>query len=686
MVLFAGAGLSAQAGLPSWRALLKDVINATVDTAMEDDDARAELEHMLADGKLLQIADHCKDKLGPGGYTQLLAERLADTGRPVPEAHRLAVRLPFRAWVTTNYDKLLERAYQQERGGSPKTLTNRDTEALGRLLFDGAPFILKAHGDLDKPDSLVFTSRDYRDLIHGSAAFSAAFSAILITHSVLFVGYSLADPDFNLLMDRQLLTFRGFVPERYALMSGLGEVEKEYLWRVCQIRVIPYPEGKHDFVPRFFQALADRLGVERQAAVAAVVAPAADAMLPAESELEYRSFSVPMELEPPPASAAAPVRAAPGPQAPPSPVPLAQPQPPLTLSLAWKDGAVRATLDEGETSLARPASGPFGKWNATVAAFRAAVSAESSGPARIAACGAALAEMVGEEFLRLLATQIKKHGDRLVELKLTRELERLPWELLAVGTRTLAEAAPVYRRPVGVSPEARGLPACNSPIRALVIGDTVAGSGLSLPGAATEAKEVARAIEKDGHGEVQLLIGPEATFEAVRRAFEAQQPDIVHFAGHAWFDDHEAFLMLADRELATASMLRPWLTVAPPTFMFLNSHYTAFIPPGVETDAPTPDEVAIRSGPGGRAGFADIAMRSGVGAFLGSFSGSISDEGARVFAVSVYRELFQGVSAASAMQRARQAPAAEEDVTRLLFALHGDGGLRLPVAAGGSRT
>ena len=322
MVLFAGAGLSAQAGLPSWRSLLKDVVDETVANAMQSDEARAELERMLVDGKLLQIADHCKDKLGPGGYTQLLTERLADADREVPEVHRLAMKLPFAAWVTTNYDKLLERAYAQERRGLQKTLTNRDTEALGRLLFDGAPFILKAHGDLDKPDSLVFTSRDYRDLIHGNAAFSAAFSAILMTHSVLFAGYSLSDPDFNLLMDRQLLTFRGFAPERFALMCGIGKVEEEYLWRVCQIRVIPYPDGEHAYVPRFFQALADRVAAEPgrvPPAPAVTSAPRSAAIAPSPV------FGLEEEPEVPVATPAAP------------PIPAA-----FTLTLGWKDGAVYA--------------------------------------------------------------------------------------------------------------------------------------------------------------------------------------------------------------------------------------------------------------------------------------------------------------------------------------------------------
>ena len=551
MVLFVGAGLSAQAGLPSWRALLKDVIDATMAEAIQDDAARAELDHMLADGKLLQIADHCKDKLGPGGYTQLLA----DAGREVPEVHRLAMKLPFAAWVTTNYDKLLERAYAQERGGLPKTLTSRDTEALGRLLFDGAPFILKAHGDLDKADSLVFTSRDYRDLIHGNAAFSAAFSAILVTHSVLFVGYSLADPDFNLLMDRQLLTFRGFVPERYALMSGLGKVEEDYLWRVCQIRVIPYPAGEHAFVPEFFQALADRLGTEGGRGPRAARSPGGG---------ESRSLGM----------AATPSRGA-----------ARGPSPPdrkLVLSFAWHDGAVHAALAQGEVSVAGPVAGPVAKWNTVVTASRGAETFRQSMPTEAAKRGAALADLLSENLLRALDRAIGKRGDTHIELALTRETERLPWELLTVGTRALAEAAPVFRAPVGVSAEARGIPSLASPMRALVIGDPGANvRGLALPGAAAEAQEVGRAIEASGLGEVRVLLGAQATFEAVRRAFEEQAPDIVHFAGHAWFDEHEAFLMLADSHL-TASMLRPWLTREPPTFVFLNSHYTSFIPPGVE--------------------------------------------------------------------------------------------------------
>ncbi len=272
MVLFAGAGLSAMAGLPTWGPLLRRLIAVTVSESMASAEMKGDLEKLLDSGKWLQIADHCKEQLGER-YVSLLGEELRGDAVTIPDAHRLVMRLPFSAWVTTNYDKLLELAYAVERGGFAKTLTHLDADTLGTLLFDDVPYILKAHGDIDKPASIVFTSRDYRELIHGNAAFSMAFSAILLTRAVLFVGYSLSDPDFNLLLDRQLVTFRGFVPERYALMSGVGEVERSYLWRVARIRVIDYPAGRHELVTAFFRQLAESLDVGDQGTRARLETP-----------------------------------------------------------------------------------------------------------------------------------------------------------------------------------------------------------------------------------------------------------------------------------------------------------------------------------------------------------------------------------------------------------------------------
>ena len=126
----------------------------------------------------------------------------------------------------------------------------------GTLLLDGGFFILKAHGTLEDESSMVFTSEDYRRITHANPAFNQMLSAILLSNSVLFVGYSLSDPNFRLLLEAQLSTFGAEVPRRYILMEAVGQAEEELLWRTARVRVLSYPKDEHRLVARFLASLA----------------------------------------------------------------------------------------------------------------------------------------------------------------------------------------------------------------------------------------------------------------------------------------------------------------------------------------------------------------------------------------------------------------------------------------------
>src|SRR6185503_3136528 len=88
-----------------------------------DEDGTAELKKLLDAGRYLDVADECKERLG-AGYAEFLSKALQVGADQVPEAHQLVMQLPFAAWITTNYDKLLEQAYFKFRGNVPKTLTH----------------------------------------------------------------------------------------------------------------------------------------------------------------------------------------------------------------------------------------------------------------------------------------------------------------------------------------------------------------------------------------------------------------------------------------------------------------------------------------------------------------------------------------------------------------------------------
>jgi len=651
LVLFAGAGLSATAGLPTWGPLLKLLVDTTVAETMASAQAAADLERLHEAGKWLQVADHCRDELGER-YISLLGKELRGDTIPIPDAHRLAMRLPFAAWVTTNYDKLLERAYTAERGGLAKTLTHLDADTLGTLLFDDVPYILKAHGDIDKPQSIVFTSRDYRELIHGNAAFSTAFSAVLLTRALLFVGYSISDPDFNLLLDRQLVTFRGFVPERYALMSEVGEVERSYLWRVARIRVIEYPKDRHESVTQFFRQLAEETETSTDTpAPLPTPAPQFTAPAPAAS----RGGTQPAE---PPGTDASEPRM-------------------LQLGIRMTGTGFEASLQEGLERIL-PGEGRPVDWTALLDAFRVAGKNRllDGGKQTISALSSALAEAIDGPALRELRTRLEIPGDVRVALDLDAGAGHFPWEYLRLHDELLCLRAAVSREPVGISAAARGRPALDLPLRALVIGNP-SGGPLSLPGAEAEARDLARTIEEIDGARCRLLLGDDATLDGLREALQSDRPHIVHFAGHAWFEADEPFLMLADGRLLVG-MLRPWIARNPPALMVLNSHFTSFVPPGIEEAPKDVAEQALQAGLAGKAGFADLAMRAGVAAFIGTFSGAISDDGARIFAVEFYRELFSGRCITDAAWIARRKALTDQDATSLAYSIHGDEQLHIP--------
>ena len=590
-VLFCGSGLSAWAKLPTWTKLLEDIVRQLADET-PDDANLDELNRLLAQGKLLEIADHCKEALGRR-YNEILSEQLRGATGDIPAPHKVVVQLPFANIVTTNYDKLLERAYASV-GSLPKTPTHADCETLGPLLFDGGFFILKAHGDIDRPESMVLTTRDYQNIIHANPAFNSLFSALLLTKSVLFLGYSLNDPDFQLLFDRQLTIFRGSVPERYALMTGVGKVERDVLWRTARIRVLPYDEGKHEQVLEFLQTLLTQ--VNEQAAKPQPPAPppapprpAASADAPraaagAVSGVVIKNLVIGTDYHVANFAADGTINIVAAPK---------EKKLPPVLSIVLSAGNVELSLQSGDTTL--QAHGPPLDWTN----LRSMIPGALSSLAKARLLGQELANRLPKE---ILAGLQKILPDQTITLNLGSEVDLLPWEWTIVNNAFLAAQNPLARAPGSVSNSARGYPILRDSARVLLIGDpSQEQTKKRLPGAQMEVADLAKVYELSNNITVKTLIGPEASFDNVAECLSYGY-DIVHYAGHAWFDELEPFLILSDEVKLRASEMRSLVSSAPPAVLFLNSHFTIFVPPAA----------AGPSSSQGQRGFVEAASTAGV--------------------------------------------------------------------------
>jgi hypothetical protein len=234
------------------------VLDQALGVVYYDSIDRMELQKLAAQKRFAELAGECRDVLGHMRFARFIRHALTPL-HDLPATHRDIVRTPYSCVVTTNFDTLLEDAYARYgTAGIPRAPTGAELGQQGTLLLDRAFFVLKAHGDAARPETMVFTADDYRRVIHANPAFQAVLSGILLTHAVLFVGYSLSDTNFRLLLDNQLTIFNGNVPPRYAIMSGVGPAECDILWKTAKLRVLPYPDGQHGELARCLTALADQ--------------------------------------------------------------------------------------------------------------------------------------------------------------------------------------------------------------------------------------------------------------------------------------------------------------------------------------------------------------------------------------------------------------------------------------------
>jgi len=200
---------------------------------------------------------------------------------PSPVLRGLA-QLGFPIVITTNYDQLYERALndlarQQARAEnkseaeaaavtarfdkciySPKS--NLRTKDCGPQPSKDCPYLLKIHGDLDQPESIVITDEDYIQFVlrmgdkHPYHPVGKNVLTHLIKWPTLFIGYRLVDYNLRLLFKTLRWKMdRANIPASYAV-----DLKPDVLIRASMEnqQIVSFIERNlWDFVPDLYRAV-----------------------------------------------------------------------------------------------------------------------------------------------------------------------------------------------------------------------------------------------------------------------------------------------------------------------------------------------------------------------------------------------------------------------------------------------
>jgi hypothetical protein len=212
-VLYLGSGVSANCQNDdgkrpaTWKTFLNDILRERKEKLGGTEDTI----HMLLDkDDYLMACELIVSKLGERDFGELTADEFRRPGYHPGDLHRIIFSLDSKIVITPNIDKIYDQYATSNSNGTVIIKSYRDN--IARYLRSPDYLIIKAHGTIDDTDHIVFTHGQYSRVRNEYSGFYRILDALMLTHTFIFLGCGISDPDIQLVLENYNFLFPGCRP------------------------------------------------------------------------------------------------------------------------------------------------------------------------------------------------------------------------------------------------------------------------------------------------------------------------------------------------------------------------------------------------------------------------------------------------------------------------------------------
>jgi NAD-dependent SIR2 family protein deacetylase len=183
-VFFCGAGISGgvegERGFPGGRDLARDMAEKLLGRTVRDEESLAQIAQEV-------IWD---DNERRSRLNEYLLQVFADPTIKPLRAHKALADLECNV-ITTNYDTLIEDAFKQAEKRCGTVVRENDLTRMRDVN------VVKVHGCVTDVDNIVIAEEDYYRWLTSDSEMKTLVRLWFFQHHIIFVGFSLSDPNFR---------------------------------------------------------------------------------------------------------------------------------------------------------------------------------------------------------------------------------------------------------------------------------------------------------------------------------------------------------------------------------------------------------------------------------------------------------------------------------------------------------
>lgn len=266
-VVLMGAGASvasknaAGQSPPNWIQLLDALQGRAPLNVVES----AAVEEAKVEKRLLDAAELILARLPAADLRIALREMLLLPRFEPSPIHECVRDIDPKIVITTNYDTIYDEFCRQGSAADGYSVKAHTSKDILDEIRSTARVVIKAHGCVTEPQHIVLSRSQFFQAKALNPSFFNVLNSVFLTSTILFVGYSLQDPDISLLLESANISVPCAHPHYALIPSGLPDPIKSAMTRAYNICIIEYNNASGDHVEgvRALESLRDAVSAYR---------------------------------------------------------------------------------------------------------------------------------------------------------------------------------------------------------------------------------------------------------------------------------------------------------------------------------------------------------------------------------------------------------------------------------------